>query len=492
LRGERGEIHARHFSSGVFDLFRAPRRSIGLTVLVSGLALTITACRPNSKAPSVDTPNSDAHSVDAPSVDTAPVQPPAAAPAAAAVPDPAAAAAEVDPAKLQQAGLVALQAGDVDAASKLARAAILAAPDDPQSIFLMARAFAARNRYSEAIKLLDDMADRVPSSRLPVLGQTAEWLVLQGQYREAEQRYRTLLELAPGASIVERSLARLLNRQGRRLEAAALLRQLCRRGDIEEVDLRSLLLVFHPFADDASTERLAPIGTLGHARREISEGNWNDAAAQLEQPATRKSPAAESLLGRIHAQQQDFPSLDRWASTAARSSKQTVDHWYAMGVFAAVNNDHEAAVRCFCEAVIRDQTDQSAYAMLSQSLAKIGADDEAKQAADRAALLQRTQQIGGQMAKDDARDLQALAQLVDLLDQLQRPYEALAWRAVRVAYAGMNPAETKQALAEINRERLARLASSEPETKDRFVLCGVDIAALRADLRQPQTTKRNE
>ncbi len=456
----------------------AARGSIRVTTFFSIVAWSITGCRPDLDSPQLPPPaQAAAEAVPEPVVPEPVVPEPV-------VPEPAA-ATEVDPTKVQQAGLAALQAGDLDAANKLARAAILAAPDDPQSIFLMARAFAARNRYSEAIKLLDDMAERVPSARLPVLGQTAQWLVLQGQYREAEQRFETLADLAPGAALVQRSLARLLNRQGRRLEAAALLRQLCRRGDIEEVDLRSLLQVFHPFADDARTEGLAPIGTLGQARWEISQGNWDAAAVQLAQRATGKNPAAASLLGRIHAQQQDFPSLDRWAAASAASSQETVDHWYAMGVFASVNNDHQAAVRCFCEAVVRDPTDQQAYAMLSQSLAEIGADDEAKEAANRAALLQRTQQIGSQMAKDPARDLPALSQLVDLLDQLHRPYEALAWRAVRVAYSGLSPAETKQALAEINRDRLARLETGEPETTERFVLCGVDLAALREKLRQP-------
>ncbi len=132
--------------------------------------------------------------------------------------------------------------------------------------------------------------------RLPVLGQTAEWLVLQGQWSQAEQRYQTLLDELPDAGLVHRKLAQLLLRQGRRLEAATHLRQSCRLGDIEELDLRALLMVVHPFPGDAIKDQLDPIGSMGQARYEISQGNL-DAAIERLQQSTTPSPATAALMG---------------------------------------------------------------------------------------------------------------------------------------------------------------------------------------------------
>ncbi len=169
----------------------------------------------------------------------------------------------VDPLKLRADAIDAFESGDLDTAFKLVRAARSATPDDPQTIFLMARVLAERNRFAEAIKMLDDMAEAVPEARLPVLGQTAEWSVLQGQWQEAEKRYRTLLDQVLDTSMVHRMLSQLLMRQGRRLEAAAYLRELCRAGDIEESEIRSLLMTVHPFSDEAATDELEPIGDIG-------------------------------------------------------------------------------------------------------------------------------------------------------------------------------------------------------------------------------------
>ena len=156
--------------------------------------------------------------------------------------------------------------------------------------------------------MLDDMAEAVPEARLPALGQTADWSVFQGQWQQAEKRYRALLDQVDDASMVHRKLSQLLIRQGRRLEAAAYLRELCRAGDIEEAELRSLLMIVQPFSGEAATDELEPIGDLGHARYEISQGNW-DAALDVLNRSTSKGPAETALRGRILAHPQDFESL---------------------------------------------------------------------------------------------------------------------------------------------------------------------------------------
>jgi len=387
----------------------------------------------------------------------------------------------VDPAKLQEDAIDALDSGDLETAFKLIRAAKAAAPDDPQVIFLTARVLAERNRFAEAIKMLDDLAETVPEARLPALGQTAEWSVFQGEWEEAERRYRSLLSEVGNASMVHRLLAQLLYRQGRRLEAATSLHELCRAGNIEEVELRSLLNSVHPFAGELASGEFAPIGPLGRARYQIGEGDW-DAALEELAGATVQSPDEYALRGRIYAQQRDFDSLQQWATDAKVSTNKSADHWFALGAHQAHQEDHAGAVDSFCEVVLHDPTDGEAYLLMSRSLAQLGADDEAKQAATRAKLIQQTQQIGSQMAASEQRDLQIIAELSNLLDQLERPLEALAWRAVLAVYSQSSGAITEQqamqAFSEINQTRRQRLQAGDTQASEQFILCGVDRDAL--------------
>ena len=131
-------------------------------------------------------------------------------------------------------------------------------------------------------------------------------MVFQGDWDEAEKRYRTLRSAVSEANarVVDREAARLLNRQGRRLEAATCLRELCRFGDVEESELRSLLIAFHPLPDeDANATELEPIGPLGKARYEISQGKW-EAALEALNWSTTKHPAQQVL-------RDEFPRTSR-------------------------------------------------------------------------------------------------------------------------------------------------------------------------------------
>ncbi|MGB1817800.1 MAG: tetratricopeptide repeat protein, partial [Rubripirellula sp.] len=122
-------------------------------------------------------------------------------------------ASEVD--RLQEDTITALDSGDLDTAFELVRELQRVDGENPQTIFLMARVLAEKHRFRQAVKMLDDLAVEFPETHLAVLGQTAEWLVFQGDWQSAEERYRTLSSLVDDTSLVDRLLSRLLMRQGR-------------------------------------------------------------------------------------------------------------------------------------------------------------------------------------------------------------------------------------------------------------------------------------
>ncbi len=388
-------------------------------------------------------------------------------------------------AQLREDALAAIDAGDNDQAFKLARAAMRVAPDEPEVVFLMALILGQRNRFPEAIKMLDDLAAKVPAGKLPMLGQTAEWLVKFGQWSEAERRYRTILDQVPDSILVHRNLASLYIRQGRRIEAASHLQQMCRLGDIKEAELRPLLMVVHPFAGDAAEKGFDPIGDLGFARKEISQGDWDAARRRLESSES-PSPQQRALLGRCYAHLQDAEALAGWVAKVLKSEHELdeyADYWFAVGSYHASKDDHVQAVKSFCQAVVRDQTDAQAYQRMGQSLNKLNATTEAQEALKRAEMIEKTQTLGAEMAAEKIRDNKKMSTLIDLLNQLQRPLEALAWRGMRLAYqqanSSVSEAQAQQIFADIVRDRKEQLRTTEDQPTRQFILCGVELDSLR-------------
>ena len=69
--------------------------------------------------------------------------------------------------------------------------------------------------------------------------------------------------------------------------------------------------------------------------------------------------------------------------------------------------------------------------------------------------------------------------LASLLDKLHRPIEALAWRAVEVAYARSSgqttDTEAMRMISQINQQRMEALRSGQDTARREFILCGVDL-----------------
>ncbi|WP_161604716.1 tetratricopeptide repeat protein [Roseiconus nitratireducens] len=390
----------------------------------------------------------------------------------------------------------ALSAGEVETAYQIARRATRLAPDDPGLKFLMARVLGQRQRYPEAVRLLDRVVLLDPSARLPALGQSAQWLVRQGEWSEAESRYRTVLEEVPQAAMVHQELASLLLRQGRSYEAAVHLRTMCREGNIEESMLMPLLRLALPIAGSVDTERADPIGRLGVARAQASRQNWQAALATLDGPPINRIAAprqVEALRGRLLAFTGDMQRLAGWIDNDADDAATNADTWFAWATYLAWRGNHDSATRCFCEVVLRDPTDAAAYEGLSQSLEALDQREVARRAAERSRRIRRTQEIGSLFAEGPQRDREQLDELIGLLGELRRPDESLLWQAIRSAHAaaGKPASWLKERLSEINRQRLAHRDRGDFDADSSFVLCGLDVETLRSQPNAlPSETRR--
>lgn len=368
---------------------------------------------------------------------------------------------------------VALEQGEIEIADRFARKAVAEDPNDPTAVFHMGRLLAEQNRFWEAIRLLDKFSQRVPPSRLPVLGQTAEWMVLSGQWADAEQRFRTVLSVVPDAVPAHRQLAQLLLRQGRRLEAQVHLQTLCRIGDVNELELRSMLCVFTQFPGDAQLSALEPIGVLGKARNEISQGHFAAAVELLSKASLDNHEIA--LLGRLYAEHGEVEKLAEWYQVNGLLIDGSADYWIAAGIHRANLGDDKAAMSSLCNSILIDSTDASAYINLSRMLEEMGETDEAAVAAQRARWIRRTQTLGALLSSESTREAGMLEELASLLDKLHRPYESLCWKAMHVAAtASALPTDVaNDRIDEINRQRKELIQSTGSVATERFLLCGI-------------------
>lgn len=380
--------------------------------------------------------------------------------------------------------LMAMDADQEDLAFSLARKAKRLAPENTQVVFLMSLLLADRHRYPEAIRMLDQLSGKDTTIRLPAMGQTAEWLIKSGDWVAGEERYLALLQEAPEAALVHRGLASLYLRQGHDAKAAVHLRKLCELGDIQESELRSLLMQSVSFPGDATPDNFDPVGTLGLAKAQAAYADWKSAAEtlQLDDPATLDELA---FAARCAIEMQDWESLQRWIKSISENHPSSaIGHagaLYALGVYSQRQGNAKAAAGYLIKAIQLDATDLAAYRFLQQVAIALDASQVVEKINQRIAMISRTQELGAEMASGPDRSYGTMTELIELLAKLNRPLESLAWRGVRLAYGqqhGTLPSsQAREQLQQILSERESELQRTSAEKyiveyRD-FVVCGL-------------------
>ena len=383
------------------------------------------------------------------------------------------------PESLVEKAIELLETGETESALKVAFQARELAPDDPNVLFTVARGLAARRRFHEAVRTLDRLAAAHPETWLPAIGQTAEWLVEMGETDEAEKRYQALRHEVDDASqsFIDRQLALMFLRQGRRLEAARIFQSLCASGDINLPELMMLLKISIPLSDQMNLpENVDPITPLGRAQAAVGRGEWDKAQRDLDR--SEQTEEVVAMRGRIYAQQQQREKLKQWALREYPNTPANPEASFAWGVYQLQIEEANQAAKALASVIIADPTNQDAYQWLAKSLVALNRSNDADRITARAELIGQTQTIGKKLAGGSVT-ADEMRKLADLLDQLQRPLEALAWRAMRVSFdqsgGQIDAAQAAKAYADIERLRQERQRDGTTEPDRAFVLCGVDL-----------------
>lgn len=384
------------------------------------------------------------------------------------------------------------------------KALLLSDPNDVEAIFTLASVTYGSGDVDRAIELLGEIPADHAEAGLPALGQSADWCLEAGRFDDAERKYSMLLQRAPHAAQARRQLGYLLNRQGRRQEAAEQIRELCRQGNVREDELYSLVILLHPMydppavtsspADTASHDqrtnhgRLSdgtddqadrpywPIGPEAEARILLGDRRFREAADALQEFVEGESvrPSALALYGRAVAEAQDEGRFHWWLSRADEQTQRYGDYWAAIGAFELGERRFDTAARALGEALDRDFTDYVSMGRLRQAMLTLGDHAVAERLGQRWYDTRKTNQASARISSGDSgkSDPEAIDELASMLVHLNRPLEAVLWKYIEGLYLGVEQSQLMRLNAE--RERLVNADSGFPTQQQR--LCGMILS----------------
>ncbi|MCM2369982.1 FG-GAP-like repeat-containing protein [Aporhodopirellula aestuarii] len=371
--------------------------------------------------------------------------------------------------------------GDLAGASKSLQSWLLVKPNDVEVLFRLANVRAASGQLNQAIELLDEIPEGHPEAGLPALGQSADWCFHLQRYDEAERRYRKVIEKVPSAIPPRRQLAYLLNRQGRRHEAAVQLYELCRHGDVHQDELHALVILTDAMYDDPSrpdelkegTLPYWPIGECGKARRLFALQQYNDVIAMLHDrvKAGDAMPAELAIYGRAVAEAQDDERFLWWLARVDSETKEFADYWAAVGAHEARHRRFDGAVRALAEALKRDPSDFLSMGRIRQPLIALGQSELADRWTFHWSATRDAMKFNNQIAGSDDPNVDAMGELSASLSKLGRRLEAVLWKTIESGYRGVDASEIKR----LNGERRQLVASGIGFPTQEERLCGMDL-----------------
>ena len=365
-----------------------------------------------------------------------------------------------------------------EAASRL-KALLVRDPNDFEVVFRLATVTGQLGNLEAAIDLLGTIPADHPQAGFPAVGQSADWCLQLGRYDDAERRYRQLLATHPAAPEANRKLAFILNRRGRRHEAAHYIMRLCSQGNVRSDELHALMHLSDAMYDDPGEATVTdrgqayyPIGKSAVARKLFMEEDYQTALEVMREEVSLEllSPDLLAFYGRVAAEAQNDREFNRWLALTNDRTQQFSEYWAALGTFLMLHGKQKSAARGLIEALDRDPTDLRSVGRLRSLLETLGRRDEALVWQERWQTLRRILRLNNQVADAATPNTEAMVQLARELESVGRRLEANLWRLVAANYQQVSREEMQQINA--NFRELIQGNNCLPSEQER--LCGLD------------------
>ena len=181
-----------------------------------------------------------------------------------------------------------LTQGQHDQAFELAQDALIAQPNDVDALRIVASVHAQNRRYREAAEIANTLAELGIPDPIGELLRAFDWHLRGGDAGAAELDLVRAIAIAPEDPRGHRTMAQLLNSQGRRFEAHRHVLALASLNSITHLELMSLIDMGGPFQLVDFGELVNTAATslfdLGKARYQyIADEELNEALATMDQ-----------------------------------------------------------------------------------------------------------------------------------------------------------------------------------------------------------------
>ncbi|MAI30809.1 MAG: RNA-binding protein [Rhodopirellula sp.] len=369
--------------------------------------------------------------------------------------------------------------GQLEEAASRLRALLVKDPNDVEVIFRLATVTGNLGNLEAAIDLLGAIPADHPQAGFPAVGQSADWCLKLGRYEDAEERYRQLLVSHPAAPEANRKLALIMNRRGRRHEAARYILRLCRQGNVKSDELHALMHLSDAMYDEPDKARATetdqgyfPIGKSAEARKLFMEEDYQAALDLMREDVSLEllPPALLAFYGRVAAEAQNDQEFNRWLVLTNVATQQFSEYWSAIGTFLMLQGKQEPAARGLIEALDRDPTDLRSIGRLRSLLEALGYTNEAAIWQERWETLRRILRINNQIADAGTPNTEAMIRLATELESVGRRLEANLWRLMAAHYLKVPREERRQ----INLQFSELVARNRGVPSERERLCGLN------------------
>lgn len=210
-------------------------------------------------------------------------------------------------------------------------------PGVAEPVHNLADAYTKLARLDEAIETLRTFAEANSHSALTwlLLGQAYQ---AKQQYEQAEQAFRSALQLAPGTTRAEQGLATVLIRLGKRDEATKLLADLRSRetGDNKN---RPPEQVFQDEMKECS-QRFLGVAEFYSSHHDLREAERVARRALVLDPQNLK---AKSMLGNLYQQQGRLPEAIALVREMSQAEPSNASWPFTLGVLLAQSGEMKAA-----------------------------------------------------------------------------------------------------------------------------------------------------
>ena len=312
---------------------------------------------------------------------------------------------------------------------------------------------------------------------------------LAGRVTEAEQCLKKGLESDPDSPDLNRQLANLLTAEGRRWEASKYFFAALHADALEEVvplDDALMLANFEAPFEDAPTVQAAlaavpddPLPSLGTVHTRYVFDKFSEGIGICETVIARhpENVQAHVWLGRGLTGAGQMDKVPAWNAALPQDADAVPGVWHVRGLWAAKNQQPEAAARCFWEALKIEPNYIAANYQLGLALVALERKEDAQPFFDRHSMLSDYNQITHPMYTEGPRK-DSLLRLIELCKKMGRQWEQLVWSQVLIQFAQKDSdAESVAAWSREYRELSASIADAQPvrNLDDKNPAAGIDL-----------------